>query len=197
MELLVIRHGRPVKDQRTDEAADPELSEIGWNQCRATAEFLKGEQIDHVVASTMIRAHQTAMPTAEMLGVDIELRSDIVEVDAHSNEYIPYEEMELDGETIRQYEEDPYYIFNGDYEGFRSRVVAGFDEVINNNRGKRVAVFCHGMVTAVYLQSILDQDDPFFVLVDYCGISRIKANSSGLRSVVSVNETGHVRGLNP
>ena len=66
MELLIIRHGRPVRDTRADgEFADPELSEIGWNQARATAAFLEGEHIDHVVASTMIRAHQTAMPTAE------------------------------------------------------------------------------------------------------------------------------------
>ena len=197
MELLIIRHGRPVKDQRVDESADPELSEIGWNQARATAEFLHGERVDHIVASTMVRAHQTAQPTAEAFGLPIELRGDIVEVDADSNEYIPYEEMDIDGEMMQQYQEDPLYIFNGDYDGFRSRVVGGFDEIIEKNRGKRVAVFCHGMVTAVYLQSVLGIDDPFFVMIDYCGISRIKANSSGLRSVVTMNEGGHVRGLNP
>ena len=197
MELLIIRHGRPVRDTRADgEFADPELSEIGWNQARATAAFLEGEHIDHVVASTMIRAHQTAMPTAEMLGADIELRPDLVEVDAHSNEYVPMEEMDMAVEA-EKFQNDPLHIFNGDYDGFRDRVVGAFDELVEQNRGKRVAVFCHGMVTQVYIQTLFELDDPMFTLIDYCGINRVKANSSGLRSVVSINETGHVRGLNP
>jgi hypothetical protein len=51
------------------------------------------------------------------------------------------------------------------------------------------------MVAAVYLQVLLGHDDPFAVMTDYCGIMRVTASSTGIRTVRSVNETGHLRHL--
>ncbi len=51
------------------------------------------------------------------------------------------------------------------------------------------------MVTSVFLRTILRFDDPLSLTVDYCGISRVRASSTGVRSVRSVNETHHVRDL--
>jgi hypothetical protein len=36
---------------------------------------------------------------------------------------------------------------------------------------------------------------PFVLNMDYCGISRIRAASNGIRTAVSANETTHVRDL--
>ena len=102
MELILIRHGRPERD---DSSANPPLAEVGLQQAQAVSEFLQGEQIDHIVASTMTRAHQTAQPLAEALGMTIELRDDIREVDEHSGNYVPSEEMDLDGEFIQQWKD--------------------------------------------------------------------------------------------
>jgi broad specificity phosphatase PhoE len=84
--------------------------------------------------------------------------------------------------------------FDG-YEPFRERVRSAFDSIVEANRGGRVAVYCHSMVAAVYLQVLLGHDDPFAVMVDYCGIMRVTASSSGIRTLRSVNETGHLRHL--
>ena len=84
----------------------------------------------------------------------------------------------------------------GVLEGFRDRVVAGFDEVIATNGGKTVAVFCHGMVMAVYLQTLWSLEDPWRNQPAYTGIHRVTASSTnGMRSIRSINETGHVRDL--
>ena len=63
------------------------------------------------------------------------------------------------------------------------------------NAGKKVAVFCHGMVTSVYLQTLWSLEHPFLLQPDYTGITRVQASSRGFRTVRSINETGHVRNL--
>ena len=197
MELVIVRHARPIREEREDDdgPADPPLSDHGLRQARRVAEFLHPEGIHHVVASSMTRAHQTAIPLARLLGVDIELRDDLREVDQHSSRYIPQEEMTPDDPMVQEWMADPLAVFDGDYDGFRERVVAGFDAVIAANRGRTVAVFCHGMVMAVYLQTLWSLADPFHNQPGYTGIHRVTASSTGLRTVRSVNETGHVRDL--
>ena len=71
----------------------------------------------------------------------------------------------------------------------------GFQHIIDTNKSKRVAVFCHGMVTSIFLRTILNFDDPLSLTPDYCGITRVQAASNGVRSVRSINETHHVRDL--
>lgn len=197
MDLIIIRHALPQREEKEDHEgpADPALSDLGLAQAEVVAEFLMGEHIDHVVSSSMARAHQTALPLANMIDRQVELRDDLREVDQHRNRYVPAEEMTLEDPFVQEVMADPLAIFDGDYEGFRDRVVGAFDDIIAANGGKRVAVFCHGMVTAVYLQVLWELADPFKMQPDYTGITRVQASSKGYRTVRSVNETGHVRHL--
>ena len=155
MELIIVRHAQPERQQVADGAADPPLTPLGLEMAAATADYLADESIDHIVASTMVRARETAQPLLDRLGLALESRADLVEVDAHSNEYIPAEQIKDDPEYMEKYAKDPMALFEGDYDGFHNRVVGGFDEVIGANRGKTVAVFCHGMVMAVYMLSLI------------------------------------------
>lgn len=196
----MIRHARPVRDEAPEGgSADPDLADLGRLQAEATADYLTGEGIDHVVSSSMKRALQTAEPLAERLGLPIERLDDLRESDHRAQIYVPAEEMERDDPSVAHYF-DPdadinETIFLDGYEEFRTRVERGFEHVIRTNRSRIVAVFCHGMVTGVYLQILLGIDDPLALLVDYCGITRVAASSTGLRTVRSVNETHHVRHL--
>ncbi len=198
MDLFIVRHARPVRQVvQGDAGADPELSEIGLEQARRTADFLESEGIDHIVSSTMRRAYETAVPLAERLGYEIEQIDDIKESDHRSAMYVPMEEMSPDDpETAHYFEGDLMeVVFSDGYHEFEDRVVRGFQQIIDTNRSKRVAVFCHGMVTAVFLKTILGIHDVFSLSVDYCGINRVQASSQGHRTVRSVNETHHVRDL--
>ncbi|MEM9203148.1 MAG: histidine phosphatase family protein [Actinomycetota bacterium] len=199
MDLYIIRHGRPLRQTVGEgEGADPELSEVGHEQAHRIAGFLEGEGIDHVVSSSMRRAVQTAVPTAEMLGLEIEQLDDLIESDHRSNTYVPLEEMSADDpDTAHYFDLDSLedHIFSDGIEAFQERVVRGFDHVIATNKGRNVAVFCHGMVTVVYLMSLIGITDVFSLRPDYCGLTRVTASSSGLRSVRSFNETQHVHDL--
>jgi len=197
MELLIIRHARPIAETRYEGegSADPPLSPIGVKQAEATAEFLKNQEIHHVVSSTMTRAIQTAEPFSILSGLKIEMIDDLKEADFDRNSYTPVEEMDPDHPFIKEYLEDPESIFGGDLEGFRKRTTNAFNHLIEEHKGSIVAVFCHGMVMGVFLQSLLGHDNPVALQPDYCGITRVTASSSGLRSIRSINETSHVRHL--
>lgn len=201
MDLFIFRHGRPVRqvvDEEHGVGADPELSEVGRAQAVRAAAFLQDQGIHHIVSSTMKRAHQTAMPTAEMLGLEIEQIDDLKESDHASNVYVPLEEMSADDpDTAHYFDADSLedHVFSEGLDVFQQRVHRGFEHVIATNKGKRVAVFCHGMVIAVYLRTIMGMDDVFAMRADYCGLTRVQASSTGVRSVRSFNETHHVSDL--
>jgi len=201
VDLFIFRHGRPVRqvvDAGSGGAADPELSDLGRQQALRAAGFLRDHEIHHVVSSTMLRAHQTAIPTADMLGLEIERIDDLKESDHASNVYVPLEEMSPnDPDTAHYFDADSLedHVFSEGIEAFQERVQRGFEHVIATNKGRRVAVFCHGMVIAVYLKTIMGLDDVFAMRADYCGLTRVQASSTGVRSVRSFNETHHVSDL--
>ena len=195
MELIIVRHALPESDKRDDGPADPPLSPLGLRQAEATADLLATESVDHVVTSTMQRAIQTGQPLADRLGLTPERLEGLKESDYRRSSYTPVEEMDADHEVIREFLDDPLSMFADGYEAFRDRITAALDAVVAGNRGRTVAVFCHAMVVGVYLQTLLGLNDPFAVMADYCGITRVAASSTGIRSVRSFNETGHLRDL--
>mgnify|MGYP001480687319 FL=1 len=195
MELIIVRHALPESDKRDDGPADPPLSPLGLRQAEATANLLATESVDHVVTSTMQRAIQTGRPLADRLGLTPERLEGLKESDYRRSSYTPVEEMDADHEVIREFLDDPLSMFADGYEAFRDRITAALDAVVAGNRGRTVAVFCHAMVVGVYLQTLLGLNDPFAVMADYCGITRVAASSTGIRSVRSFNETGHLRDL--
>ena len=139
MNLLIVRHARPEREEKSEGEgpADPGLSTTGRLQAEAIADFLEGENIDHIVSSSMKRAQQTAQPLADRLGIEISLRDDIRESDHNSSVYIPVEEMTFDSPSIQEYINNPLAIFEGDYEGFRQRVHEAFNGIIEESPARR------------------------------------------------------------
>jgi probable phosphoglycerate mutase len=199
VDLYIIRHGRPERQVLGDGegTADPGLSETGLLQAARVADFLEAERIDHIVSSTMRRAYETALPLATNLGYEVEQLDDIKESDHKNSVYIPAEEMSPDDpDSAHFFEGDVYdHVFSDGIDDFTERVSRGFQHIIDTNRSKKVAVYCHGMVTSIFLRTILRFEDPLSLTPDYCGISRVRAASNGIRSVRSINETHHVRDL--
>jgi 2,3-bisphosphoglycerate-dependent phosphoglycerate mutase len=195
VELVIVRHGRPERHDEPGVPNNPKLSNIGVAQAEATARFLATETIGAIVASPMRRAQETAAPLVARLGLPFAVSAGLEEVDAHRDRYVPQDEMAMDDPIVLEFQKDPMSMFahHGGFEPFRSRVVAAFDEIVMANKGKTVAVFCHGMVMASYLTGLLGTSDPYRFQHDFCGIMRVTASSSGIRTLRSYNETGHLR----
>ena len=82
MLLYIIRHGEP------DYTSDT-LTAEGWNQARLAADRLAQSGIDEIHASPMGRARQTAVPTAEKLGLPVIIEPWACELDENCKTRFP------------------------------------------------------------------------------------------------------------
>ena len=196
MELLLIRHGLPVRRELVDGPADPELSESGLAQAERLADYLATESLDAVYASPLRRAHQTAMPVAGRRGLSITLVDGVAEWDRNSNEYVPMEELKAAGDPRwRELVSGEWTSQDESLEDFRRRVIDSLERVIADHAGQRVAVTCHGGVINAYLVHVLKLSEGHsFFYPNYTSINRVVASSRGHRSIVTLNETSHLRG---
>jgi 2,3-bisphosphoglycerate-dependent phosphoglycerate mutase len=197
MELLFIRHALPLRVEGFGGPADPELSDAGHQQAQRLADYLAFERIHAVYASPLRRAVQTAEPVAARQGITVSTAHGIAEYDREASEYIPIEEMKaeglpgwqdvLAGQAQRTAGVDPHE--------FRTGAVAAVEEIITGHPGEKVAAVCHGGVINAYLSHILGIADPSgFFYPNYTSIHRVAAARSGERSLLSLNETCHLRG---
>lgn len=200
MDLVIVRHALPVRRIAEGSAADPELTEIGQRQALAAAEWLAGERFDAVYSSPLLRARQTAEPIAARQGLDVSIEDGIAEYDRQSEFYIPLEEVKAsdDPELKAHWQAlaaDRLEDVVADAHTFKPRVAEACLRLIESHPGQRVLAICHGGVINVALGWVLDLPRTLWFEPAYASIHRIAAARSGVRSIVSINETGHLRGV--
>jgi probable phosphoglycerate mutase len=194
MDLLLIRHALPVRIEDGDGPADPELSDEGWRQAGALAAWLADEEIEVMVASPLRRAQETAEPLASLLDLEVATVDGLAEFDRNAPWYIPIEELKAADDprwhamVAGEWDLDP--------EEFQRSVVEAVDGIIAEHAGRTVAAVCHGGTINAYLSAVLGLDKLMFFVPDYTSVSRLRASRSGPRSLVSLNETAHLRFAN-
>lgn len=195
MELILVRHGLPLRREVVEGPADPELSSDGHDQSTRLANYLAPEKIEAIYSSPMKRAVQTAEPLAKITGLPISIVDDVAEFDRLSNEYIPIEELRAANDerwhklVAGEWESDSDTI-----EGFKNRVISSFEMLISKHPSQRIVVTCHGGVINQYLAHILGiATERGFFYPQYTSIHRVVAAQNGLRSIVSLNEIAHLR----
>jgi len=195
MDLLLIRHGLPQRLEGDAAPADPVLAPTGVAQAASLAEWLEQEDLAAIYSSPMNRAVQTAAPLAARSGLEVTVDEDLAEFDRDLPFYIPMEELLPDDPRFHRL----ISVWRGAEglparEAFRSRVVGAVERVVKAHPSQRVAVVCHGGVINAYLTHILGLEELIFFEPDYTSINRVRAGND-LRTFVSANETGHLRGL--
>jgi len=204
MELKFVRHALPTRVDGSDrgQVADPGLQPDGWVQARALADFLVAEPIDAIYVSGARRAQETAKPLAEATGLTPNLMSELAEWDAASPSYVPIEELKAAGdprwEIMRK---GDLYDPDFDMATYRAGVVSGVERVVSRHPGGAAVLVTHAGVINAYAGHVLDQPKALWMALTrspgYASISRIAAARDGWRSIISLNETGHVRHLVP
>jgi len=193
MELILIRHALPERQEVSVGAADPSLSATGLVQAAAVARWLASESIDTVCSSPMQRASETAQAYVALSRHPIEYHEGIVEFDRHTGTYIPMEELKATDYPAWKAFVDGQYSAEVDILAFQDTVVRTLESIIAKNTGKRVAVFCHGGVINVWAAHVLKMVPRLFFEPGYTSIHRFLCARSGERNVVSLNEMGHLR----
>jgi probable phosphoglycerate mutase len=196
VDLVLVRHAEPVRIEESEGPADPSLTERGRRQAEAAAQWLAAEQFDAIYASPLKRAKETADAIAQLCGLEIRVEDDIREYDAGLNRYIPYEELKANrDEHWQMLADDRLADLVPGGADFRKRVSVAVESIIAAHPGQRVIAVAHGGSINVALAEVLGLDRDLWVEASYASISRVAASRQGARSIVSVNETGHLRGL--
>lgn len=195
MEIVLVRHGLPLRVELETGIADPELAAEGHEQAAKMAAYLGVEDVEAVYVSPLRRALETARPLCKVLGLEAVVSEGVAEFDRNSREYVPVEELRATN--------DPRWekLLRGEWDGvdedpslFKSRVVETVEDMIARHPGGRVVVVCHGGVINQYLAHVLGIETHIgFFYPKYTSIHRVMAARSGQRSIVSINEASHLR----
>ena len=195
MEIVLVRHGLPLRVELETGIADPELAAEGHEQAEKMAAYLGVEDVEAIYVSPLRRALETARPLCKALGLEALISEGVAEFDRNSREYVPVEELRATN--------DPRWekLLRGEWDGvdedpsiFKARVVATVEDMIARHPGGRVVVVCHGGVINQYLAHVLGIETHVgFFYPKYTSIHRVMAARSGQRSIVSINEASHLR----
>jgi len=193
MEIVLVRHGRPMIERRRTGIADPGLDPYGEWQAERVSEWLAHEPIDAIVTSPKARAIETVGPLMKRLGMANEVIADLDEIDRGAATYIPTDLLPTEGgdywEKIiaQKWDEigwDPPEVFS-------TRIRTAWEDLLANPRGEHVVVGCHGGTIRAVLAAVIGEDSPaFHVRAQFASITRVMVEDGQAR-IVSANETGH------
>lgn len=198
MDLVLVRHAEPVRIVEAGGPADPPLTERGRRQARAVSDFLAEETFDAIYASPLRRARETADTIAEPHGLEVSIEDGIAEYDRQSEFYIPVEELKRSEDPDiqahwRALAEDRLEDVVADAATFRPRVVEAVERLVAAHPGQRVLAVCHGGVINVAVAEVIGLRRSLWFEPAYASVHRVAASRAGIRSVVSLNETGYLR----
>ena len=117
--LIITRHGQSIANAQFRFAghSDFDLSDVGHAQAELAAEYIsKKFKIDYIYSSDLLRAYNTALPTAKRLGLEIIPTTSLREIFAGEWEGLTTDEIAV------KYTED-FDIWKNDYA--RSRCTGG------------------------------------------------------------------------
>jgi len=193
MRLILIRHGKPDTSDGSNRS-NPPLSKTGETQAQAVADFLSDEHIDRILSSGMKRADSTAAPLAIRKNIEVEIIQPLGEIDRYGGKYANIETIQAAGEVEWQrFLADPLGYFGIDEKRFVGETLDGFQSIFETSHRGTVAVFTHGFPINILLAKALELKS-VASFVPACGsISRLSGSALDKLTVVSVNETGHLK----
>lgn len=172
--LYLIRHGRPASSWGGAEG-DPGLDETGKAQARAARDWLMAQPAAHrpvrVVSSPLRRCRETAEPTAQALGVEIEIDPVVGEIPTpgalHPAQRPSWLQKVFQG-TWAEIEGDL------DYGEWRRKVVGAL-----RARGD-TAVFSHYVAINAVVSHLLGDDRVLHFRPDHASITVLETDGSEL-----------------
>nr|WP_208384069.1 bifunctional RNase H/acid phosphatase [Modestobacter marinus] len=195
----LLRHGRTehTPERRFSGSSDLPLSELGRADAEAAARHLAGRGIDVIVSSPLQRTRQTAEAAAQVLGVPVEVDTDLRELDfgawegltaAEAQEKSPLAFRRWSGAT------DVRPPGGESVADVATRVARARDRVLARHAGKTVLLVSHMMPIKLLLAAGLGvgEDVVHRVFLEAASLSTVTWSSDGRTSVRLVNDTSHL-----
>ncbi len=204
--VVIIRHGQSQgnAEGRFGGHTDTPLSPHGRRQAEATARALAPEKFDAIYSSDLPRAIETATPLARLTGAPLENTEALRERSVGVMEGLTFEE------AAEQHPEQYQALLRRDFEhvllggeSYRQtldRASRKLDEVIEQHKGRRIALFAHTgtiCILILHLMGALDAPElkPVWIATANCGIARFELRDDGFVRVLVINDTRHLVGI--
>lgn len=165
--LLLVRHGAtPANEQRPyilqGNSINQSLSATGQSQAKAVGEFLQPAGIQHVYASPLLRAVETATAIANHRRLPVQTVDEIQEVHVGQWEGQAWETiMTTHPEEYRVFMENPGetpYLGGESYRDVLNRVQPAFEKILADHVGETIVVVAHNVVNRAYLSHLMNVD---------------------------------------
>ena len=152
-ELILIRHGETDwnRELRFQGHVDVPLNDIGHEQARRLALRLIGEPVHQVVSSDLMRAQQTATPSAQALGLQVITTAGLREQHFGVAEGLRSDEIQAQHpraweDWLLFREEHPAMPEGESPRDFHARIVESLGRIATAYTGQNVLVVTHGGV---------------------------------------------------
>jgi broad specificity phosphatase PhoE len=173
--LYMIRHGRPSAGWGDGPSEDPGLDEAGRAQALAARDWLLAQPAEwrpkRVVSSPLRRCCETAQPTAEALGVAVEIDPIVGEIPTpaslHPTERASWLRKAFQGAWSE-------IVGDLDYDAWRREIVASL-----RSRGD-TAVFSHYVAINAVVSHLLAEDRVLSFRPDHCSITVLETDGADL-----------------
>jgi probable phosphoglycerate mutase len=204
--VLLIRHGQSKgnAERRFGGHTATPLSARGHRQAGLTARTLKSESLTAIYSSDLARAIETARPLSNLTGLPIHSTDAFRERSVGVMEGLTFEAAaqqhpEQYAALLRR---DFEHVLTGgeSYRQLLDRARQKLDDIIEQNRGGKIAVFSHTgtiCILALHLMGALDAPElkPIWISSANCGITRFELREDGFVRVLCVNDTSHLSGI--
>ena len=207
-ELWLIRHGESIgnRDKVYQGQNDLPLSPAGHQQVALLAERLSVLQPTHtfsaIYSSDLQRAMQTAIPTAQAIGLPVRSHAGLREIDVGEWSGLTFVDIQqrFPDEWAAAYPVmDPDRVRGGgeSYRQAQQRVLQAIQTIAAAHLGERVLVYFHGGVLQAVLAYIMQMPLPNkrFLNTSNASISRVRltANNGNVQGqVVGMNDIAHL-----
>ena len=161
-ELILIRHGETdwnVEGRYTGQSDVP-LNANGLAQARQVAKRLRGQLLEAIYSSDLLRARQTAEAIAQATGAPLILDPRLREIHQGEWEGLHFDEIRARyAEAFQRRQQDPLNVAppGGETVGqVRARVLAALEDILRRHPRSRVAIVSHGLALALIKQHLQD-----------------------------------------
>ena len=202
MDLILVRHGETETNRlgRIQGVSQSQLNGRGRHQAEAVARALDEEKPFTLYASPLRRAVQTAYAIASRSGIGVVFERGLIEMDVGEFEGLTGPQLRKQfPDVMRSWDDDAYSTVMPGGESLatvRERAWGTIRKLADIHADDTVVAVTHNFTIQMILCTALGMEPNNFrrLRVDLGSITRLLVSSE--RTVqVSVNETGHLRGL--
>jgi alpha-ribazole phosphatase/probable phosphoglycerate mutase len=183
--VVLVRHAAVAEAGSFLGQRDVALSPVGRRQLRCLGPKLSKYEIQAIYSSDLERARSTAVAAAQKLGLDVEIRKGLREMDFGSWEGLSWRQIvrRFPGLAKRWQQRFPYQVVAGAerFEQFSRRVRRVLRDIVVRNLGRCVLVVTHAGVIRTALASALGIPgrNAFRLVQDSCAINVVEYFDKG------------------